>query len=189
MLKILGNKILNEAQVFGEIVKIDHFINHQIDTYMLDQIGFDIARQYPEATKILTVETSGIAFASSVARSLNYLPMVFAKKVPSGLTQTGDYYTAKAYSFTKKVENTIRVDKRFISPDDKVLIVDDFLANGEAAKSLIDIVEQAGATVEGIGIVVEKGFQQGRKVLETLGQKVYSCVIIEKIEDGKLTLK
>ncbi len=188
MLKILADKITNEAQVFGNIVKIDHFINHQIDTYLLDQIGFDIARQYPESTKILTVETSGIAFASSVARSLNYLPMVFAKKSESAITQ-GEFYKSKAYSFTKKQEFNIRVDKRFISPEDKVLIVDDFLANGEAAKSLVDIVQQAGAKVEGIGIVVEKGFQKGRKVLETLGQKVYSCVIIEKIEDGKLTLK
>lgn len=188
MLKILGDKIVNEAQVFGEIVKIDHFINHQIDTYLLDQIGFDIARQYPESTKILTVETSGIAFASSVARSLNYLPMVFAKKAESAITQ-GDFYTSKAYSFTKKQEFNIRVDKRFIQPGDRVLIVDDFLANGEAAKSLIDIVEQAGATVEGIGIVVEKGFQKGRSVLEGLGHNVYSCVIIEKIENGELTLK
>jgi len=187
MLKILKDKIINEAEVIGEIVKIDHFINHQIDTFMLDQIGFDIARNFPEATKILTVETSGIAFASSVARSLNYLPMVFAKKVESGLT-TGEYYMSKAYSFTKKREFNIRVDKRFISKTDKVLIVDDFLANGEACKSLIDIITQAGAEIAGIGIVVEKGFQKGRSVLEAMGQNVYSCAIIEKIENGVLTI-
>ncbi|QVK21481.1 xanthine phosphoribosyltransferase [Mycoplasmatota bacterium] len=188
MLNKLREKIITEAQVFGEIVKIDHFLNHQIDTQLLDEVGVDIAKEFPNATKILTIETSGIAFASSVARTLDYLPLVFAKKVESSIT-TGEYYLSKTYSFTKKREYSVRVDKRFISENDKVLIVDDFLANGEAASSLIDIVNQAGAEVVGIGIVVEKGFQKGRKVLEEKGHKVYSCSIIERVENGQVYMK
>lgn len=188
MLKVLADKIIKEAKVSGQVVKIDHFLNHQIDTYMVDRIGLDIAKEYPEATKILTIETAGIVFASSVARALGHLPMVFAKKSASAIT-TGHYYYSEAFSFTRQIKSVIRVDQNYLNSEDKVVIVDDFLANGEACKALIDICEQAGAEVMGIGIVVEKGFQPGREVLEGLGHHVYSCTIIEKIEDGKLWIK
>lgn len=188
MLRVLADKIIKEAKVSGSIVKIDHFINHQIDTYMVDRIGLDIAKEFPDATKVLTIETAGIVFAGSVARALGHLPMVFAKKSSSALT-TGHYYYADVFSFTRKTTSVIRVDQEYLNSEDKVVIIDDFLANGEACKGLISLCNQAGAEVIGIGIVVEKGFQNGRQALEEMGIPVYSCTNIEKIEDGKIWIK
>ncbi len=186
----LKERILEDGIALGkDIIKVDSFINHQIDVKLLENIGYFLAKQFKGVTKVLTIEASGIAFGVSVASQLGYVPVVFAKKSQSKILDKNNVYTSDIYSFTKGNINHCSVDKRFLSQDDKVLIVDDFLAEGNAALGLIDLCNQAKAEVLGVAVVVEKGFQNGRKKLEEKGYKVVSGAIIDKIVDGKPVIR
>lgn len=175
----------------GNVLKVDCFLNHQMDPALLDEIGEEFHRRFAdkEITKVLTIEASGIAIAYSVARCFG-VPMVFAKKSKS-VNVDGDMYTAEVESFTHKNKNQVIVSKKFLSSDDKVLIVDDFLANGCALQGLISITESAGASVEGIGIVIEKGFQIGGRVIRNLGYDLESLAIVDAMdaESGEITFR
>lgn len=182
--------IRKDGKAIGKnVLKVDSFINHQIDTKLLDDIGIYLASKFKNATKVLTIEASGIAFGVSVAFHLGYIPCVFAKKNTSKILDEKNVYRTYVESFTHGNVNLVSVDKRFLNKNDKVVIIDDFLAEGNSALGLIDLCNQAGAEVLGVGIVVEKGFQNGRKRLAEQGIKVESAAIIEKIENGKLILK
>lgn len=186
-MKLLQDKILSEGKVLsGDVLKVDSFLNHQIDPQLMKAIGQEFADLYKDAglTKILTIESSGIAPAVMAGLILG-IPVVFARKRKS-VTLTDNFYSADVYSFTKKVTNTISVSKDYIGQGDVVLIIDDFLANGEAAKGLIDIVKQADASISGIGIVIEKGFQPGGQFLRKQGYRVDSLAIISSLENGRV---
>lgn len=184
----LEEKILNDGTVIGtEIIKVDNFLNHQLDVELLEKMGEHFAECFSDCgiTKILTVESSGIAVACMTALKMGNLPVVFAKKtIPSTLTD--DYYIAKAISFTKGIENNIVVSKKFLNENDKILIIDDFLATGEAAKALIQITREAGAEIVGVGAAIEKSFQGGRTYIEEQGIRVVSLARIKAIENGKV---
>ena len=182
--RIMKDGIVKE----GNVLKVDSFLNHQMDVKLLDQIGEEFYRRFKdkEITKVLTIEASGIAIAYAVARCFN-VPMVFAKKAKS-INIDGDMYTAEVESFTHKNKNNVIVSKRFLNSDDKVLIVDDFLANGCALQGLISITEAAGATVEGIGIAVEKGFQFGGRSIRNLGYHLESLAIVESMDHTTQTV-
>ncbi|MFU2181455.1 xanthine phosphoribosyltransferase [Streptococcus pluranimalium] len=186
-MKLLEDRILKDGQILGDnILKVDSFLTHQVDYTLMKAIGAVFAERYREAgiTKVVTIEASGIAPAVYAAEALD-VPMIFAKK-HKNITMTEGILTAEVYSFTKQVTSTVSIASKFLSEEDKVLIVDDFLANGQAAKGLIEIIEQAGAHVEGVGIVIEKSFQDGRKLIEDLGVPVTSLARIAKFEDGNL---
>ena len=172
----------------GNVLKVDSFLNHQMDVKLLDQIGEEFYRRFKdkEVTKVLTIEASGIAIAYAVARCFN-VPMVFAKKAKS-INIDGDMFTAQVESFTHKNKNNVLVSKRFLSSEDKVLIIDDFLANGCALQGLISITEAAGATVEGIGIVIEKGFQFGGRSIRNLGYHLESLAIVDSMDHTTQTV-
>ena len=176
--RILRDGIVKE----GNVLKVDSFLNHQMDVELLDRIGQEFYRRFKERniTKVLTIEASGIAIACFVAKYFG-VPMVFAKKSKS-VNIDGDMYVAEVESFTHKCKNQVIVSKKFLTADDHVLIVDDFLANGCALQGLISITESAGATVEGIGIAVEKGFQIGGRVIRNLGYKLESLAIVESMD-------
>ena len=182
----LIRKIQEEAYIIdNRIVKVDHFINHMLDTKLVMDIGKEIAAHFQNATKILTIEASGIAFSVATAVHLNNIPIVFARKQASLIT-TDHVYKANVYSFTKQVEKTVIVDKEFLKPTDKIIIVDDFLATGNALVGLVEIAKQSGAEIIGCGIVIEKGFQDGRQRIESLGIPVFSLAKISKIENNTL---
>ncbi|MGT2911124.1 xanthine phosphoribosyltransferase [Streptococcus cameli] len=186
-MKLLEDRILKDGQVLGEnILKVDSFLTHQVDFSLMKEIGKVFAEHFKASgiTKVVTIEASGIAPAVYVAEALN-VPMIFAKK-SKNITMTEGILTAEVYSFTKQVTSQVSIAGKFLSPEDKVLIIDDFLANGQAAKGLLEIIDQAGASVEGIGIVIEKSFQDGRKLLEDAGQTVVSLARIEKFENGQV---
>ena len=166
----------------GNVLKVDSFLNHQMDPALLDEIGREFYRRFSDLpiTKVLTIEASGIAIAYAAARCFG-VPMVFAKKSKS-INIEGDMYTAEVESFTHKNKNQVIVSKKFLSADDHVLIVDDFLANGCALQGLISITEAAGATVAGIGIAVEKGFQFGGRSIRNLGYRLESLAIVESMD-------
>ena len=166
----------------GDVLKVDSFLNHQIDIELLDEIGREFRRRFEgkTVTKVLTIESSGIAIACSVAREFG-VPVVFAKKSKS-VNLDGDMYVAEVESFTHKKTNMVVVAKKFLSEQDHVLIVDDFLANGCALQGLISIADAAEATVEGLGIVVEKGFQEGGYRLRNLGYQLESLAIVEEMD-------
>ncbi len=168
----------------GNVLKVDSFLNHQMDIALMDQIGEEFHRRFAHKniTKVLTIEASGIAIAYPVARQFG-VPMVFAKKSKS-INIEGDVYVAEVESFTHKNRNQVVVSKKFLGPGDHVLIVDDFLANGCALQGLISIVESAGATVEGLGIAVEKGFQIGGRVIRNLGYSLESLAIVDAMNDA-----
>ena len=172
----------------GNVLKGDSFLNHQMDIELMDQMGEEFYNRFKdkEVTKVLTIEASGIAIACSVARRFK-VPMVFAKKSKS-INIDGEMYVAQVESFTHKNINNVIVSKKFISPDDKVLIIDDFLANGCALQGLISITESAGATVTGLGIAIEKGFQIGGRVIRNLGYQLESLAIIDEMDCEKGTL-
>ena len=176
--RILKDGIVKE----GNVLKVDSFLNHQMDVALLDEIGKEFHRRFAdkEITKVLTIEASGIAIAYAVARCFG-VPMVFAKKAKS-INIDGDVYTAEVESFTHKNKNQIIVSKRFLSAEDKLLIVDDFLANGCALTGLISIIESAGATVEGIGIAIEKGFQPGGSLIREKGYHLESLAIVDAMD-------
>ena len=176
--RILKDGIVKE----GNVLKVDSFLNHQMDVELLDEIGREFHRRFAdkEITKVLTIEASGIAIAYAVARCFG-VPMVFAKKAKS-INIDGDVYTAEVESFTHKNKNRVLVSKRFLSAQDKLLIVDDFLANGCALQGLISIAESAGASVQGIGIVIEKGFQYGGRSIRNLGYRLESLAIVDAMD-------
>lgn len=186
-MKALEERILKDGQVLGEnILKVDSFLTHQVDFRLMKEMGQVLADVYrsKEITKVVTIEASGIAPAVYVAESLD-VPMIFAKK-HKNITMTEGILTAEVYSFTKQVTSTVSIASKFLSPEDRVLIVDDFLANGQAAKGLIDIIQQAGAQVAGVGIIIEKSFQDGRQLLLDVGVPVTSLARIEKFQDGQV---
>ena len=184
-MKQLEEKILAEGIVLSDaVLKVDSFINHQMDPMLMKEMGKEFVRRFRDKkiTKVLTIESSGIAPAIMTALELE-VPMIFARKRKS-LTLKEGLITAKVYSFTKKEENEITVAAKFFNEDDQILIIDDFLANGQAALGLMEIVKQAGATVAGIGIVIEKSFQDGRQRLDDLGVQVESLARIASLENG-----
>ncbi|MGT2865843.1 xanthine phosphoribosyltransferase [Streptococcus fryi] len=186
-MKLLEERILKDGNVLGEnILKVDSFLTHQVDFNLMKEIGQVFADKYRDRgiTKVVTIEASGIAPAVYVAEALN-VPMIFAKKAKN-ITMTEGILTAEVYSFTKQVTSTVSIAGKFLSSDDKVLIIDDFLANGQAAKGLIDIIEQAGSEVVAVGIVIEKSFQDGRQLLLDRGVEVASLARIEKFENGQV---
>lgn len=189
-MKILEDRILKDGKVLeGNILKVDSFLNHQIDPVLFMEMAKDFTERFKDKkiTKILTIEVSGIAIAFAIATYLK-VPVVFAKKTIS-LTLGDNVYTSKVISYTKNKEYDIRVDKDFLNENDKVLIVDDFLATGQALNSLIDICNSAKSEVVAIAIAIEKVFQNGGNNLRKKGYEVYSQAMIEKFENGKLIFK
>ena len=175
--RIIKDGIVKE----GNVLKVDSFLNHQMDITLFDQIGKEFKRRFAKEkiNKIVTIEASGIGIACIVARHFN-VPVVFAKKSKS-INIEGEMYVAEVESFTHKCKNQVIVSKKFLNPEDRVLIIDDFLANGCALQGLIQIVQSAGATVEGIGIVIEKGFQAGGRVIRNLGFQLESLAIVDNM--------
>ena len=175
----------------GNVLKVDSFLNHQMDVGFLDECGQEFHKRFSDRpiTKILTIEASGIAIACAAARYFK-VPVVFAKKSKS-VNIDGEMYTAEVESFTHKCKNQIIVSKKFLLEGDHVLIIDDFLANGCALQGLISITENAGATVDGIGIVIEKGFQIGGRVIRNLGYRLESLAIVEEMnaDTGEITFR
>lgn len=176
--RIIKDGIVKE----GNILKVDSFLNHQLDVDLFDQMGKEWAKRFEgiEINKILTIEASGIGIACIVARHFG-VPVVFAKKSKS-VNLDGEMYTAEVESFTHKNKNLVIVSKKFLSKDDKVLIIDDFLANGCALQGLISIINQAGASVSGIGIAIEKGFQNGGQIIRNMGYKLESLAIVDSMD-------
>lgn len=172
-----------------DVVKVDMFLNHRIDTALLFQMGEEFARRFREdrPTVILTVEASGIAMAVAAAHHLSDIPVVFAKKGAT-VVQSPDMAQAKVYSFTHKRENVIRVDKKYLPAGSRVLIIDDFLADGQAVQGMMALCAQLSCEVVGVGIAVEKGFMPGGKNLRAMGVKLSSLAIVTGIEDGKILL-
>lgn len=191
-MEILKQRIITDGTVKpGDVLKVDSFLNHQMDTALVEAIAEEFCRRFEGApiNKVLTIETSGIAIAYAVARRLG-VPMVFAKKTKS-INLDGEVYIAEVESFTQKKVNTIIVSRKFLTNHDHVLIVDDFLANGFAMQGLISLVDAAGGTVEGLGIVIEKGFQEGGYRLRNLGFRLESLAIIDAMDEttGTITFR
>ncbi|MCA1058704.1 xanthine phosphoribosyltransferase [Rossellomorea aquimaris] len=187
---LLKNKIKAEGVVLSEtVLKVDSFLNHQVDPELMVEIGKEFAQRFKDQgiTKVLTIESSGIAPGVMTALQLE-VPLVFARKKKS-LTLSEGILSSKVYSFTKKEENTISISHKYIQNDDRVLLIDDFLANGQAALGLIDLVKQAGAEVAGIGIVIEKAFQDGGKLVRETGYRVESLAEIQSLENGQVQFK
>ena len=188
-MNFLEKRIVRDGTVKeGNVLKVDNFLNHQMDPALLDRIGEEFYRRFKDkkVTKVLTIEASGIAIAYAVARCFG-VPMVFAKKAKS-INIDGDMYTAEVESFTHKNKNQVIVSKKFLTDEDHVLLIDDFLANGCALQGLISIAEAAGATVEGIGIVIEKGFQYGGRSIRNLGYQLESLAIVESMDAETKTI-
>lgn len=185
--RIIKDGIVKE----GNVLKVDSFLNHQMDIALFDQIGKEFKRRFAKEkiNKIVTIEASGIGIACIVARHFN-VPVVFAKKSKS-INIEGEMYVAEVESFTHKCKNQVIVSKKFLNPEDRVLIIDDFLANGCALQGLISIVNEAGASVEGIGIVIEKGFQSGGQIIRNLGYHLESLAIVDAMDvsTGKVTFR
>lgn len=163
----------------GNVLKVDSFLNHQMDIRLFDEMGAEFKRRFADASinKILTIEASGIGIACIAARHFD-VPVVFAKKSKS-INIDGDMYVAEVESFTHKCKNQVIVSRKFLGPEDHVLIIDDFLANGCALEGLIDIVKSSGATIEGVGIAIEKGFQKGGDLIRSKGIRVESLAIVD----------
>lgn len=189
-MNFLEEKILEDGKINpGNVLKVDNFLNHQIDIDIMRQIAYEFKRRFKGETvnKVLTIEASGIAIATMLA-DLYDVPVVFAKKSET-VNSSDDKYVSQAYSFTHKKMNNVFVSRPYLSANDKVLIVDDFLADGEAAHALIDIVHQAGGTVSGIGIAIEKGIQQGGAKLRAAGYHLESIAIIDKMDFDSQTIE
>lgn len=185
--RILKDGIVKE----GNVLKVDSFLNHQMDIELFNEMGNEWKKRFEgkNINKILTIEASGIGIACIVAQHFN-VPVVFAKKSKS-INIEGEMYTAEVESFTHKNKNQVIVSKRFLNKDDHILIIDDFLANGCALQGLIQIVQQAGGTVEGIGIAIEKGFQTGGRIIRNLGFQLESLAIVEEMnwETGEIKFR
>lgn len=185
--RILSDGIVKE----GNVLKVDSFLNHQMDIGLFDQMGAEFKRRFADTpvTKILTIEASGIGIACLAARHFQ-VPVIFAKKAKS-INLEGDMYVAEVESFTHKCKNNVIVAQKFLSSQDHILIIDDFLANGCALQGLIQIAQMAGATVAGIGIAIEKGFQPGGQIIRNLGFQLESLAIVESMdaESGMITFR
>lgn len=191
-MKLLEERIRKDGVVKeGQVLKVDAFLNHQMDVELFNEMGKEFKRLFANKNinKILTIEASGIGLACIIAQHFN-VPVVFAKKAKS-INLDGEMYTTKIESFTHKRVYDVIVSKKFLKEEDHVLIIDDFLANGCAAAGLVDLVRSAGATVEGVGIAIEKGFQQGGKILREKGLQVESLAIVESMnhETGEITFR
>lgn len=183
--RIVKDGIIKE----GNVLKVDSFLNHQMDINLFNQMGAEFKKRFAgkNINKIVTIEASGIGIACVVAMHFN-VPVVFAKKSKS-INIDGDMYIAEVESFTHKCKNQVIVSKKFLSENDHVLIIDDFLANGCALQGLISIIKQAGGTVEGIGIAIEKGFQNGGKIIRNLGYQLESLAIVDSMDAATGTVK
>ena len=183
--RIVKDGIIKE----GNVLKVDSFLNHQMDISLFNQMGAEFKKRFEgkNINKILTIEASGIGIACVVAMHFN-VPVVFAKKAKS-INIDGDMYIAEVESFTHKCKNQVIVSKKFLSENDHVLIIDDFLANGCALQGLISIINQAGGTVEGIGIAIEKGFQNGGNIIRNLGYQLESLAIVDSMDAATGTVK
>lgn len=191
-MNFLEEKIAKEGMVKeGNVLKVDNFLNHQMDISLFNQMGEEWKRRFAgrPINKILTIEASGIGIACIAAQHFD-VPVIFAKKAKS-INLEGEMYVAEVESFTHKCKNQVIVAKKFLSPQDRVLIIDDFLANGYALQGLIQIVQSAGAAVEGIGIAIEKGFQPGGRVIRNLGYQLESLAIVEAMDwkTGAITFR
>lgn len=189
-MELLKNRMINDGDIEeGNIVKVDNFLNHQIDVELLNEIGKEFKERFKEdkVDKILTIEASGIAIAVIAAQYFN-VPVVFAKKTESKNLDKSTYESI-VYSYTKGKAYTIRVSKKHLKEGENILIVDDFLANGKACEGLIDIINQSNANLVGVGIVIEKGFQAGGENIRKQGIKLESLAIVESIENGKIIFR
>ena len=191
-MKLLEDRIRKDGIIReGNVLKVDSFINHQMDIKLFEEMAKEWKRLFADKkiNKILTIEASGIGIAAIVAREFN-VPVVFAKKSKS-INIEGEVYVAEVESFTHKCKNNVIVSKKFLNPEDRVLIIDDFLANGCALQGLISIVNESGATVEGIGIAIEKGFQPGGRIIRNLGYHLESLAIVDSMnaEDGTISFR
>nr|WP_330424701.1 xanthine phosphoribosyltransferase [Lachnospira eligens] len=191
-MNFLEERIMKDGVVKeGNILKVDSFLNHQMDVKLFKQMGEEFKRRFAgkNINKIITIEASGIGIACIVAECFD-VPVVFAKKSQS-VNIDGDVYSAEVESFTHKCKNQVLISKKFVGSEDHVLIIDDFLANGCALQGLISIVNQAGGTVEGIGIAVEKGFQQGGQIIRNLGYQLESLAIVDGMNaaDGSINFR
>ena len=190
-MKLLEDRIIKDGKILeGDIVKVDSFLNHQLDIKFLNTLAEDVARYFKNKNinKILTIEASGIAFATVISENMNYIPVVFSKKKKT-LNIGDSLWQSHVKSYTTKKDYMISVSKEFIGKDDNLLIVDDFLAEGNALRGLIDISKKAGANIEGISVAVEKGYQGGGDYVRKLGYDLYSLAIIDSIENGKFSFK
>lgn len=186
-MEALKQKIREQGIVLSDqVLKVDAFLNHQIDPALMQQVGHEFAERYRDqgVTKIVTIEASGIAPAVMAGLELG-VPVIFARKFQS-LTLKNELLISKVFSFTKQTESTIAISAKHLTAADHVLVIDDFLANGHAAKALIDLIQQAGASVAGLGIVIEKSFQDGRKLLESEGFRVDSLARVASLEGGQV---
>ena len=191
-MQLLKDRILTDGVVKeGNILKVDSFLNHQMDIDLINEVGKEFKKRFDHCpiTKILTIEASGIGIAC-IAAQYFHVPVVFAKKAQS-VNLDGEMYTTKVESFTHKKVYDVILSKKFLGPEDHVLLIDDFLANGCALQGLISIVNQAGGTVEGIGIAVEKGFQQGGQIIRNLGYQPESLAIVDGMNaaDGSINFR
>lgn len=189
-MKLIEQRISDCAQVLGgDVVKVGDFLNHQVDVSLLMEAGREVKKAFENenVTKLVTAATSGIAVAVAYGAVMN-LPVVFAKKGTTS-NMSDDVYCANVHSYTHGNNYTMKIEKQYLNKNDRVLIVDDFLANGAALDGLVDIVKQSGATLVGCSIVVEKGFQQGGKRLRDQGIRVDSLAIIDSIENGKIIFR
>ncbi|MBC2579836.1 xanthine phosphoribosyltransferase [Clostridium sp. DJ247] len=189
-MELLKNKIINDGKVIeNKILKVDSFLNHQLDVDLFNEIGKEFKKRFKdkEVSKILTIETSGIAIACITAQYFN-VPVVFAKK-NAGSNIGEDIYEANVYSFTKNKEYKIKVSKEYIQPEDKVLVIDDFLASGSAISGLIEILDNANAEVAGVGIVIEKSFQRGKDFMTERGIQLESLAVIDDMKDGQVKFR
>lgn len=189
-MELLKNKILQEGKVLSDtVLKVDSFLNHQIDPELMQAIGKEFAERFHDSniTKILSIESSGIAPAMMAGLYLG-VPVIFARKKKS-LTLTDHLYSSSVYSFTKQETSEISVSKDFLEKDDVVLVIDDFLANGQAVHGLVDIIEQAEAKLVGVGIVIEKGFQSGGTEIREKGIRVESLAIIGSLQNGEVAFQ
>ena len=189
-MKLLEERIKKDGIVKpGNVLKVDNFLNHQMDIALFNEMGKEFKRLFADCkvNKILTIEASGIGIACIVAQYFD-VPVVFAKKAQS-INIDGDVYSTKIQSFTHQRVYDVIVSKKYLNPEDHILIIDDFLANGCALEGLIDLVQSAGATVEGIGIAIEKGFQQGGKLIMDRGIRLESLAIVDSMEGGELVFR
>ena len=189
-MKLLEERIKKDGIVKpGNVLKVDNFLNHQMDIALSNEMGKEFKRLFADCkvNKILTIEASGIGIACIVAQYFD-VPVVFAKKAQS-INIDGDVYSTKIQSFTHQRVYDVIVSKKYLNPEDHILIIDDFLANGCALEGLIDLVQSAGATVEGIGIAIEKGFQQGGKLIRDRGIRLESLAIVDSMEGGELVFR
>ena len=190
-MQLLKELILRDGKVKeGNVLKVDSFLNHRMDISLMQDIGKEFRRRFPqpEINKILTIEASGIGIAAIAAQYFNNADVVFAKKTKSK-NLDGELYTEQVFSFTRGVPFDVEVSKKYLNEDDCVLIIDDFLANGQALKGLMEIVRQSGVRLAGCGIVIEKGFQDGGKLLREQGVNLQSLAIVDSIDNGAITFR